>query len=146
MIEYDRSMVSQYSKISRMKVIGKGPQYTQLRYDTPPRIKSKDIDRGYITRYFVSSSSQSSGNEIIEITKKHARTLRNSSLYRIVEIPWRIRGGIEDILPPPHMPNPPERLYTGVRTANLMAIEQASEQIPGIKFKLVDPLEFYIGT
>jgi len=102
-----------------------------------PIISSKNLNDGYINRYFVQKINET---WIIEINELLYKQLVNdgieSKLYQFVSITWYISGNIQDLV------------YgittsTGIITKNLQQIQNASKIIPNITTKLSNPLEFY---
>ena len=108
-----------------------GSDGTILFMDYIPTISKEDIDKQSITRYLAKRSNDVS-SEIIEIDENQYNILRNVPLYITVKIPWRITGTLDD-----------SPSYVGVITANTRAIENADRIMPGVKNKLVNPLQYY---
>lgn len=107
-----------------------------------PIITKEDIDRKRITRYFVRQANHKDGM-IVEIDKQQYDGLKNHPMYQVIEMPWRIAGPLDDV-PGPPMANTPTRLYTGVITANKMALAQAEKEMPGMQYKILNPTQFWV--
>lgn len=116
----------------------RGHNSTILRFDFVPIISKQDIDNGSIIRYFARQSNVGHG-EIIEIDKSKYDLLKTLPLYLAISIPWKISGSLDDIL------SGPIRIFTGVLTANQLAVQDAENLMPGIKLKLINFQQFYQG-
>lgn len=132
-------LISEYDNFSKTRKRKK--VYTELRFDYTPNIQRKDIDTGYIVRYFARRTNLNSG-EIVEISKKQATKLKKYPIFKVIEVKWKISGRLDDEEGPRHV-NSPTRLYTGVITSNRLAVEDAEEELPGIKNKLKNYAEFH---
>ena len=128
-----------YSKLNSVPGYLKGQDDTLFRFDHVPTITREDIDRGYIERYFATRSNVV-GGEIVEISKQKYQTLQSAPIYTTAKIRWRISGALDSIASEGSV-----RLYVGVIDANTEAAKDGDRQIPGMKYKLPDPLEFYQG-
>jgi len=129
-----------YNKLIAAPEYLKGDSKTLLRFDYRPIITKPDVDKGSINRYFAKQSNLSDG-EIIEISETHYNDLVNVPLYDTATITWRIKGRVEDVKNPNS--GGPTLLYMGVLTSNTLAIKDGDRQIPGLRLKLIDPLEFF---
>jgi hypothetical protein len=112
--------------------------------DHYPEIEQEDIDRGSIMRYFARQSNHSSG-DITEVDERTYQRLSTNPLYKTVELSWKITGKIDDIMGPPKI-NSPVRLFTGVATANRLAVEEADKEMPGLRYKLTHFTQFWVET
>jgi len=105
-----------------------------------PQLTQKNIDDGFITRYFVQKHNEQS---IIEIDNVTYNIIKNdgleSVLYTIISVKWFISGPLEDNI------SSLVKNY-GVVTKNLQQIQIASKTIKNISSKLSDPTELYIDT
>lgn len=108
-----------------------------------PKLSEDDIDRGTIERYFVRQANHLVG-EIVEIDKQSFERLKANALWQTVQLTWRIAGDLDDVLGPPNI-NSPVRTYTGVITANQMAIDEGNAVLPGLKYKLMNNTQYWIG-
>jgi hypothetical protein len=106
-----------------------------------PTVTSDDIQRGFITRYFIRQSNHTTGY-IYEISKADFDRLRLNSVYHAISMMWRISGPIDDVertLPSGERIKP----VTGVKTANKLALELAEEEMAGIKTRIHNLLQLY---
>lgn len=104
--------------------------------DYYPTTSHRDIDNGYVMRYFVSQVNHKNG-EITEIDSKTYQRLRKNPLYRTVSVEWKITGPLQDVKGDGR-PNSATVRVTGVLSANKKAVMLAEEEMPGIKYKLMD--------
>jgi len=126
-------------------------RYTQLRPDIKilndiklishqPIITSKDLNIGYINRYFVQKINET---WIIEINESLYKQLVNngieSKLYQFVSVTWYISGNIQDLVNG-------IITNTGVITKNTQQIQNASKIISNIATKLSNPLQYYTDS
>lgn len=132
-----------YKSNSTAKDYLKGNSVGTLGLDYVPVISAADIKREYIIRYFARQCNQDAG-EIIEISKSQYTHMVTSPLYTTTQLQWRISGNLNDIAGQ-GLANSPERLYTGVLTANTLARESAEEILPGITNKLQKLTQYYSG-
>ena len=103
-----------------------------------PVITKQDVTFGQITRYFARQVNETSG-EITEISKQTYDRLQTVPFYATVALVWRITGAIDDTTGV----GPSTRLYTGVRTANRLALETANDVIDGMRYQITNLLQFY---
>lgn len=103
-----------------------------------PKITKADVDNNFITRYFCRRVNDPK-SDIVEVSEQDFNKLKNSSLYLTISIPWRISGRLDDIF----FPNSNMRQYTGVITANTLITEEADKEMPGIKYLLIKPTQFF---
>ena len=142
-IPYNTDIINGYRGLTNYSRFARSEIYTALSLDKLPTISRQDLDNGVVTRYFVRKTNLEDG-EILEVSKPMSLKLQQNSLYRIVEVLWRIRGRQDDV-PAPRRLDMPVRLYTGVVTSNRRAVEEASKEMPGLQHKLTDYLQFYQG-
>ena len=128
--------VSRYKQNVNLPEYLSGKPRFVLRFDYTPSIQTSDIDKGTITRYFGRKINEPTG-EILEINETFYNNLKNTNLYIVVKLIWRIRGKIEDVY------IGTIRTYTGVVSANILSILEAQKQLPGVMSKLPDPLQYY---
>lgn len=112
--------------------------------DYYPEITEDDVDKGYVTRYFIRQSNHRTG-EIIEIDSGTYRKFKTNPLYKTIELEWKITGKLDDVFGPMDK-NSPTRLITGVLTANRLAVEEADKDMPGLKNKLLNYAQFWQET
>jgi hypothetical protein len=110
--------------------------------DYVPHVSQEDIDRGYMIRYFVRQANHIDGF-ITEVAQSDYESLKTNHFYVTLELHWRITGPLDDI-PGPNAVNTPTRLYTGVTTANSLALNEGEKVLPGIKLRLRNPTAYYI--
>lgn len=108
-------------------------------YITPvnyiPTITQKDLDLGYIDRFFVGKINYFDAYE----TNNKDYNLANSSYYNKVKIKWKITG--------PEFNKYSGKMLetTGVVNYNVLRIKQASIYIPNIQIVLNNPKQFWRG-
>lgn len=90
-----------------------------------PKPKKLNFTRGYVTRYFVQKSNDTSA-PIYEVSSDNITTYSNNSLYKTVSLDWRLTGEKSDI-----------------KKSNLASIRLASETIPKIGLYLPNLLQFH---
>lgn len=89
-----------------------------------PTPTETDYRRGRIERFFVRKTNQRNGL-IFETSKEQTGVLRNSPLYTVVDLDWRITGTEEEI-----------------RTSNRKSIQRAAAELPNIKLYLPNLIQF----
>ena len=114
-----------------------GPSFT----DYTPQITQDAIDKRFIMRYFTRQVNVKIG-EIVEISPTVYTALQTNTLWQTVAVVWRISGPLDDILGT-QVANTPNRLYTGVTTANTNSIKAADKEMPGMVNKLNNPVQYY---
>jgi hypothetical protein len=137
-------MIGPYNNSKSNIIKNRGKVLSAMGLDHEPKIRRLDLDRGWIKRYFTRKKNVSRG-EIIEISHPQSLKLSHIPMFQIIEVEWRIRGRLEDTLPPEDLADKPIRLHTGLVTANRITVEEADVKMPGIKNKLKDPLQYYQG-
>lgn len=100
-----------------------------------PTITQKDLDLGYIDRFFVGKINYFDAYE----TNNKDYNLANSSYYNKVKIKWKITG------PEFNKYNGKMLETTGVVNYNILRIKQASIYIPNIQIVLNNPKQFWRG-
>jgi hypothetical protein len=108
-----------------------------------PSVTKDDIDRGYMIRYFARQANHNQG-DVLEISKDTFDRIQTANIYKTVSMQWRIAGPLDDVPGPQHI-NSPTRLYTGVMTANRLAMEEADKAMPGLKFRILNFAQFWQG-
>lgn len=100
-----------------------------------PTITQKDLDLGYIDRFFVGKINYFDAYE----TNNKDYNLANSSYYNKVKIKWKITG--------PEFNKYSGKMLetTGVVNYNVLRIKQASIYIPNIQIVLNNPKQFWRG-
>jgi len=102
-----------------------------LEYNDPeistyiPKIKDVDVERGYIERYFIQKSNDTS-SYIFEISKTSVGKYSGNSFFSLVSLDWRITGDPIDI-----------------KKSNSASIRIASQKIPKIGMYLPNLLQFH---
>ena len=102
-----------------------------------PKPNDSDYKRGYITRYFVQASNDST-SPIYEVSSQKYVSYTRSSNFRGVIIRWRISGSIEPIYN--DSGNVADK---GVNQSNSIAISLVYDKIPNLKLYLPNLLQFY---
>lgn len=112
-----------------------------VRYSTPrgstPTVTKKDIDNGYIMRYFLQRINDPTILEVNQTTYNDwASNVIDKKMYNAANIQWQITGNVEDsvIL---------GAFNPGVITQNRIAVETASNSIPDLLTLLTDFTQFY---
>jgi hypothetical protein len=112
-----------------------------VRYSTPrgstTPVTKKDIDNGYIMRYFLQRINDPTILEVNQTTYNDwASNIIDKKMYNAASIQWQIAGNIEDsvIL---------GAFKPGVITQNKVAVETASNSIPDLLTLLTDFTQFY---
>jgi len=103
-----------------------------------PRITNKDIQQGYINRYFFKKYDS---DKIIETDKTNYDMIISESadkkLYKYITFKWYITGEKQDT-------NEYGIRRMGVITKNSKAISAANKSLPGILNLLTNPLQYYM--
>jgi len=105
-----------------------------------PRPTPADYKFGEIHRYFAQQTNQPNG-EIIEIAKNTHDSLSTKSLFRVVDIRWRISGPAYNTTDP----KTGELSVLGVVSANQAAIRQAAKIMPAITRRLTNTVQLWQG-
>jgi hypothetical protein len=108
-----------------------------------PSVTKEDIDNGFMMRYFIRQANYRSGY-ITEISKSLAETLKEHPVYKIVMLEWKISGALDDILGAQKI-NTPVRTYTGIRTANELTATRFDKDMSGLKDRLRNYVQFWVG-
>ena len=136
----DNGLVAQYKELAKFNPhLSDSPKYILI--DHIPYITKAALDKGVLIRYFARQTNHTSG-EITEITEQQYNKLRSNPLYKTLALKWKISGQLDDVAGPPSI-NTPTRLYTGVMTANQMAVVAGNEVLPGLVDKLTNLQQFY---
>lgn len=101
------------------------------------------IDAGVFTRYFIRQANHRAGY-ITEIDSSTYNEFRSNKMYKVIELPWRIKGQLDDVFGPQDG-NTPVRTYTGVKTANALTLKEAEKEMPGITRQLGNLIQFWVG-
>lgn len=91
---------------------------------TVPTITREDLQIGYITRYFLQSSSN---RMILEVDKLQYDRFSKNSLYKAVSFKWYITGNIST-----------------VTTRNSATLFYYSEQMQGLSNLVRSPLQYFV--
>ena len=102
-----------------------------------PTPNNTDYTRGYIRRYFAQKANDKF-SPVIEISAETSSRLSSNSLYRTVNLRWRLTGPVK-------MTFKDDGTISdkGVEESNRKAIELASNKMPSLKLYLVHLLQFY---
>ena len=90
-----------------------------------PTPKKVDYDRGYIERYFVQKSNDTSAH-IFEVSSDNINQFLSNPFYSTIKLDWRLIGDPIDI-----------------KNSNSTSIRIASETIPKIQLYLPNLLQFH---
>jgi hypothetical protein len=90
-----------------------------------PTVTASDRERGTITRYFTRQVNHRSGY-ISEISATTYGQLKSNRLYKIAELTWRVSGD-----------------QTAALTANQRVVDLVEIELPGIRSRLVNFLQFW---
>lgn len=136
--DFSNSDQNVYNSVAKPPVYMSGGDKYILTYDFVPTVTQSDIDKQSFTRYFARTvGSDPQVGEIIEINLAQFNRLQRVPLYQVISVPWRIVGKISDVYAGT------ARIYTGVATSNVLNIQVAEQTLPGIRKKLVDPLQYF---
>jgi hypothetical protein len=102
-----------------------------------PSPNQTDYDRGYIRRYFAQMANDKLA-PIYEVSESESSRLKSSSVYRTVNLRWRIKGPLKMIFK-----DDGTIADKGVEESNRKAIELVSDKMPALKLYLVHLLQFY---
>lgn len=105
-----------------------------------PTVTPEDAQRGFITRYFARQANHPTGF-ILEISKDDYDRLKLNSVYKLVTMPWRISGAIDDMVNTTIGAS--VRMVTGAKTANRLALDMAEEEMPGMKDRIRNLLQLF---
>ena len=121
-------------------------KFSKIDFPVPYKVKLSESDKsnGVIIRYFAKMSNDVN-SEIFEISKQNYQNLKAVSLYRTIEIPWLIRGNIQDVV---GLRETGEQvtIRIGVKTANQNTIRNAEREFSSLSSIVNDPLQFYMGV
>jgi hypothetical protein len=102
-----------------------------------PSPKDTDYTKGYIKRYFAQKANDKF-SPVIEISSETSSRLTSNSLYRTVNLRWRIRGPLKMMFK-----DDGSISDKGVEESNRKSIELVSKKMPALKLYLVHLLQFY---
>ena len=98
-----------------------------------------DYDTGYIIRYFLRPANRT--DEIHEVADSVYNKIQDLKYYKKLSFKWRISGSNTTIVDPISG----AITYLSVEESNIVAIDTAVQQLPGIERKLISPLQFWRG-
>ena len=125
------SILDSYNKLKRNSGIK-----SELRAYVPTPT-DVDYTRWYVKRYFAQKANDKF-SPVIEISSDSASRLTSNSLYRTVNLRWRLTGPLKMMF------NDNGTISDkGVEESNRVAIELASQKMPALKLYLVHLLQFY---
>jgi hypothetical protein len=116
----------------------------KTKYITPTpyfiSITPQDIQRKFVTRYFLQKSNQPTVIEIDQLQfNLWSQNKIDKSLYNGVSVNWKITGEANTV-------NRNSVSIIGVIEHNLEQIKQAKKVLSSIEIKLNNPLELYVDT
>ena len=114
--------INRYNRISNE--LKKGFIRTSVKAHIPTPTE-RDYKRGYIVRYFVQSTSNTSA-PVYEVNGTGYSKFTSNPYYKTVELDWRLTGKRED-----------------VRKSNKVSIQIASETMSRLKLYLPNLVQFY---
>jgi len=112
-----------------------------VQYETPrggtPVVTKKDIDAGFITRYFLQRINDPTILEVSQTTYENwASNIIDKKMYNAAQIQWQITGNIEDSINL-------GASRPGVITQNKLAVQTASKSISDLSTLLTNFTQFY---
>lgn len=126
-------IINQYKKLRKPDLLA-GPVKVKAFLPSPT---DSDYNRGYIIRYFVRKSNDSS-SPIYEVSSDTYNFISNNSFYIGERLKWRISGTPNAIY------DKNEKIVDkGVIESNRISIKLASEKIKNLKLYLPNLLQFY---
>ena len=102
-----------------------------------PKITTTDIEKGFVSRYFVKLVSDF---KVVEVDKKQYDEFKRNAFYQTLELPWLISGYANDTIAVDG-----KTIY-GVRHKNQTTVNFYSRQMPGLSRILYNPLEYFQGV
>ena len=118
--------------------------------NTIPSVTQKDINRGYMPRYFATRANQIR-DQVYEISLRDYHTFTGNRFVVLGHLTWMIDGDLEDKTITVYTGNPsfPEGrepiIIPGVLTQNKASVMFLSKKIPAIKSYLRKYDQFYVG-
>lgn len=100
-----------------------------------PSPQKRDYEYGFITRYFVSKRNQ---QQIIETSARDYNAVDNSYFLK-TKIDWQISGRKNNLYEGKML------VDSGVQENNILQINLAKPNMPGIETVLTNPLQFWQG-
>ena len=102
-----------------------------------PKITTTDIEKGFVSRYFVEFISDP---KVVEVDKKQYDEFKKNAFYQTLELPWLISGYANNITAVDGKP-----VY-GARHKNQVTVNFYSRQMPELSRLLYNPLEYFQGV
>ena len=102
-----------------------------------PKIKQRDIDNGFVTRYFVRNVST---KMITEVDKVQYDKFKSNAFFETLELPWEFTGFANDTLATDNT------IIYGTRHKNVVTTEFYNKRMPGLNRLLRNPLEYFQGV
>lgn len=102
-----------------------------------PKITTKDIDIGYVMRYFAKSPAS---KDVIEIDKKQYEMFKYDAKFTTIELKWLISGLANDTV------SKDGTIIFGTRHRNTVTIDTYNIKMPGLNKILRNPLEYFQGV
>lgn len=112
----------------------RGGQYAMQERPKPTK---KDYKAGIFTRYFVRKSSDASST-IFEVKKSTISKLKKG-YYTNISLDWKLTGPIVD-----RLDRDGNRVQSGVKQTNQRIVKKMNIEMPGLKVRLTNYLEYYI--
>ena len=108
--------------------------------DSLPSPTQQDYDIGYVMRYFLRPVNRTT-DEIHEVAEKVYNKIQDLKYYKRLSFKWRISGSNTTTI---------DRqsgivTYLSVEESNIVAIDTAAKELPGLERKLISPLQFWRG-
>lgn len=102
-----------------------------------PSITQNDVQRGYVTRYFVQNVSR---RNIVEVDRRQYDQYRNDPFYQCVDLQWVITGNDRTVTLKSGVS------ILGVFERNTVTVDFFSLRMPGLRDLLKNPLQYFSGT
>lgn len=102
-----------------------------------PNITQRDINNGYVMRYFVRNIST---KVITEVDSVQYARFKRDVMFQTLEMQWLISGYANDII------STDGKTIFGVRNKNTITIKVYNDVMPGLITLLRNPLEYFLGV
>ncbi len=111
-------------------ILENNPEYSK------PVVTQSDADRGFITRYFVRQTNDSTF--IVEVDKNQYTQFKDNARFITIELEWKIVGKLETV-----MLSNGANLY-GVKDINRIAVADVDLTFGGLRKYISDYGEFWL--